>query len=147
FSPGVGDIPATPGIHEIDLREAIRQRPEVHRLNVLVMEADPPSVRILVETADTLTIPRVPVWISMPAGEYERWSVEAVDPFVENVVVKGPRESIASVRDDPGRIVATVVLSADDLERRATSGRVVFTGVPQGVAVSGKAGEAPLVRL
>jgi len=53
LTPGVGTIPATSGIHLIDLREAIAEHPDFRHLAITVLEAEPPAVRLVIEPLNT----------------------------------------------------------------------------------------------
>lgn len=80
--------------------------------------------------AQSWLLPTVPVWISLPPTEGSRWDIEVLDPFVRNVTVTGPKELIRGMQERAETPLAYVQLTSDDLERRITSKRVVFSTVP-----------------
>jgi hypothetical protein len=79
---------------------------------------------------ESIVLPTVPVWISLPPTEGTRWDVEVLESFVADVTVTGPREAIAALRDGRESPRAWVLLSSDDLERRIEEKQVVFSTVP-----------------
>jgi hypothetical protein len=79
---------------------------------------------------ETWSLPSVPVWIAVPPTEGAKWSVELVDPFIKNVMVTGPKDLIRGLRQRGEVPVAYVELTSDDLEKRISSKRVVFSHLP-----------------
>jgi hypothetical protein len=85
----------------------------------------------------SVVIPVVPVHVRLSPSDVGVWEVE-VPPesrSLPNVTVSGPVELIDQVRAERVRVVATVPLTSDDLERAAAAGQpiekeVVFSEVP-----------------
>lgn len=86
---------------------------------------DPASVDVTVTLRDltrVVVIERVPVSIRSSSAVYNEFDVELLDPFLADVTVRGPGDTIDRLpTDDEGRITltATVTLGADELERAA----------------------------
>lgn len=96
---------------------------------------DPPRAEVVLalrtRTA-SLTLPSVPVYVSIAAVESGRWdvSVPEEDRFITDVKVTGPSEAVDRVRRGEFRVTALVVLSFDDLERGVTSKEITFCDLP-----------------
>lgn len=92
---------------------------------------------------ETLKIPTVPVWFSLPPTEDAgKWVVELQDKFLTDVTLTGPVEELAKVRTGQITMRAMIELSTDDLEKGVTSKPAIFPGLPPGVTAA-----ANLVRL
>ncbi len=59
--PGVGMVPSVPGEYAVDLRDAIRQQPDIRQLGVTVLETEPSTVCVIIDSVVTLTLPVKPV--------------------------------------------------------------------------------------
>lgn len=71
---------------------------------------------------DTLTIPTVPVWFSLPPTEDGgKWSIEIVDKFLTDVTVSGPSEDVQRVRSGQLAVKAMIEFTSDELERAANA--------------------------
>lgn len=57
LTPGIGGVPGTSGEHVVDLREALRDHPDLRRLGVTIAGVEPPSCRIVVEELVKRTVP------------------------------------------------------------------------------------------
>ncbi len=67
---------------------------------------------------DTLKLPAVPVWFSLPPTEDAgQWTVEVLDKFVSDVTVSGPADQVARIRSGGTAIKALIELSTDDLTK------------------------------
>lgn len=106
---------------------------------------------------ETLTLPTVPVWFSLPPTEDAgKWTVTVLDKFLTDVQLTGPADAIARLRAGPGNgsgVKATIELSSDDLLKAAAtpdpgtqpggggggggvvSRPAVLSGLPAGVTV------------
>lgn len=105
---------------------------------------NPETVQVTVKLKgrrETMLLSEVPVVIALPPGEAARWTVEALDASVKNVVASGPRESIEPLRAGRERPRAVVVLSKEDLERRADTATAVIVGGNSASAVRFEAAE------
>lgn len=84
------EVPASPGVHEIDLRELIRRSDIATDAGVTVVEVDPPQVRIQVDGVAQVELPiraRTPDGIDFEANGRAR-------PVPSTVRVIGPQEVI-----------------------------------------------------
>lgn len=79
---------------------------------------------------ESLLIPEVPVWIVLPSGGGERYSVAAEEASIANVKVTGPREAIRAMRAAGDPVRGYVVLSEEDLRVGITSKAVQFSLAP-----------------
>lgn len=86
---------------------------------------------------DKYTLPSVPVWVSGPPSEFNRFDVvlDEDSETIPNVTVHGPVDVIEQIRKSPVDVIALLKLTADDLEKGRTQrmpGRVEFD-LPPGV--------------
>lgn len=93
---------------------------------------DPPAVDVLLKLRSrtaTLTVPSVPVLVRMAALELGKWDVEIpeTDRFIKDVKVTGPSDLINQVRTGEIKVVATLSLGFEELEKGVTSKEVNFT--------------------
>ncbi|CAN5783458.1 hypothetical protein BH11PLA1_BH11PLA1_22520 [soil metagenome] len=61
LTPGVGTVPALPGRHTLDLRDALLSIPEIRGAGVSLLSVEPAAVRIDVETVPLPPVPAAPV--------------------------------------------------------------------------------------
>lgn len=80
----------------------------------------------------SLTLPSVPVYVSLAAVESGRWDVTIPeeDRFITDVKITGPSDAVDRVRRGEFRVTALVVLSFDDLERGIASKEITFCELP-----------------
>jgi hypothetical protein len=104
----------------------------------------PESVTVIVRVrsrTESLTVPTVPVWVSLPPDEAGKWDVELLDPYLRDVTISGPRDAVAALRERAEGLIAFVQLGSDDLERTAgvgvTTKGVVFATAPSVLSFSG----------
>lgn len=112
------------------------------RLELPIALKNKRSVRIEPPTASvTLTVRNrqasteltgVPVQVRMAPGELALWdvSIPEQDRFIPKVTVSGPAELVDRVKRGEIKIVASVNLSFEDLEKGITQKDVVFSDVP-----------------
>lgn len=93
---------------------------------------------------ETLTLPTVPVWFSLPPTEDAgKWTITVLDKFLTDVQLSGPSDAIARLRSAGGAagVKATLELSSDDLARAAaTPDASTPAGGGGGVANAGASG-------
>jgi len=131
---------------------------EVRGRNLVTL--DPASVDVTVRLRDltrSVLVERVPVSIRSSSAVYNEFDVDLLDPFLADVTVSGPGDTIDRLpTDDDGRIVltATVSLGADELERAAADGvelnkPVLFSDLPTDLSFQtpGAPAGGPTVRL
>ncbi len=87
----------------------------------------------LKRSVDTVTIPSVPVWFSLPPTEGKNWDIELTDQFLRDVTFTGPIDAIAKIRSREVVPIAEVQLSSDDLDKGVEAKEAVFAGLPPGV--------------
>lgn len=77
----------------------------------------------------TLTVPSVPVQVRLAAAELGKWDVEIADGdrFIRDVKVTGPSDLVNQVRTGEIKVVATVALGFEELEKGITSKEVSFS--------------------
>lgn len=77
----------------------------------------------------TVTVPSVPVQVRMAAVEMGKWDVEIpeADRFIRDVKVTGPSDLVNQVKTGEIKVVATVSLGFEELEKGVTSKEVSFT--------------------
>lgn len=77
----------------------------------------------------TVTVPSVPVQVRMAAVELGKWDVEIpeTDRFIKDVKVTGPSDLVNQVKTGEIKIVATLSLGFEELEKGVTSKEVSFT--------------------
>lgn len=84
-------------------------------------------------SVDTVTVPSVPVWFSLPPTEGRRWNIDLTDQFLRDVTFTGPSDAIAKIRSRDIIPIAEIQLSSDDLEKGIEAKEAVFVGLPPGV--------------
>lgn len=88
-------------------------------------------------TADTLHIPTVPVWFSMPPTEDAgKWVVELQDKFITDVTLSGPTEQLQRIRSGAWAVKAMIELNSDDLAKGIPGKSAIFPDLPPGVTAS-----------
>ncbi|MEM9065467.1 MAG: hypothetical protein AAGB51_08260 [Planctomycetota bacterium] len=105
----------------------------------------------------SVVVPRVPVSIRSSSAVYNDFDIELLDPFIADVTVSGPGEDLDALPSDAEGnplVIATVSLSADELERAASDGAellkpVLFSDLPTTIRfeVAGSPAGGPVVRL
>lgn len=77
---------------------------------------------------DAIKLPSVPVWVTLPPEETDKYQVKLLDEsrVLKDVQVSGPSDLIAKVRDGSIPVIATVRLSSDDLAK-GVGGEVTAT--------------------
>ncbi|MGQ0627019.1 MAG: hypothetical protein ACT4PL_02830 [Phycisphaerales bacterium] len=232
LNPGVGGIPAGPGEHTVDLREALRQSPSFRELGLMVVDTDPRTVRVAIDTYTTIELPvradiagleldgeplidpstatvrlpsaaalrfardgyitatpdaealgslksdepqvlrarlsvqagpgvpasvlppsaqvtlrirstreaftlkAVPVWVTLPRDEVDKWDVAIIDATVPEVTLSGPRDLVRALRERPDSVIASVTLTSQDLKDAIGAKSVTLVGLPEGVSGS-----------
>jgi hypothetical protein len=84
-------------------------------------------------SVDTVTVPSVPVWFSLPPTEGRRWNIDLTDQFLRDVTFTGPSDAITKIRSRDIIPIAEIQLSSDDLEKGIEAKEAVFVGLPPGV--------------
>lgn len=93
---------------------------------------EPPSVDVQLKLRSrtaTVTVPSVPVQVRIAAVELGKWEIEIpeTDRFIRDVKITGPSDLVNQVRTGEIKILATVSLGFEELERGITSKEVTFT--------------------
>jgi hypothetical protein len=116
----------------------IRPPVEVAGVDPLVLTPEQASVTLrLKRTVDTLHIPTVPVWFSMPPTEDAgKWIVELQDKFITDVTLSGPTDQLERIRSGKWAVKAMVELTSDELEKGIQSKPAIFPDLPPGVTAS-----------
>ncbi|MBI1370015.1 MAG: hypothetical protein GC162_15345 [Planctomycetes bacterium] len=88
---------------------------------------------------DTVKLPSVPVWVTLPPEDTDKYTVKLSDDnrVLKDVVVTGPSDMVQKVRDGLIPVIATVRLSSDDLAKGVgteTTGAVRFD-IPAPLAI------------
>lgn len=84
--------------------------------------------------SESLKIPTVPVWFSLPPTEdTSRWIISIEDKFLSDVTLTGPADELQRIRTGQLSIKAMVELTSDELERGITSKAATFPSLPAGV--------------
>lgn len=80
----------------------------------------------------SLVLPSVPIAVRLAASELGRWEVAITDAeaFIADVRVTGPADLIERIRRNESKVVATLALSFEELERGITSKEVSFSDLP-----------------
>lgn len=122
------------------LQAGVRQRPR-GRVQLPASLADDPHVQVeprevqlsftIDRTEDMLTLPSVPVWVTLPPADLENYVVRLDEEsrVLRDVRISGPSDLVQRVRDGTLRVVATLRLSSDDLARAvddSSTGTVSF---------------------
>ncbi len=112
----------------------------------VVFSAEQVSVTLrLKRTVDTIKVPTVPVWFSMPPNEDSgKWIVELQDKFITDVTLSGPSDQLQRIRSGEWPVKAMIELSSDDLAKGIQSKLAVFPDLPPGVSA---AANSQIVRL
>lgn len=79
---------------------------------------------------DTWVVPTIPIKVSLPPGELDRWTVQLDEPFVRIVSITGPRNIIRAMRERGETPTAYLDLTVEDLNGRIKSKAVTFSQVP-----------------
>jgi YbbR domain-containing protein len=90
---------------------------------------------------DTIKVPTVPVWFSLPPTEDGgKWNIEILDKFLTDVTVSGPSEDVQRVRSGQTAVKAMIEFTSDELERAANAPspsvitkQAVCAGLPPGL--------------
>ena len=99
----------------------------------------------LKRTADTMHIPTVPVWFSMPPTEDNgKWTIELQDKFITDVTLSGPTEQLQRIRSGAVAVKAMIELNSDDLAKGIHGKPAIFPDLPPGVTATA---ESQFVRL
>lgn len=91
---------------------------------------------------DTIKLPTVPVWFSLPPTEDgAKWNIEILDKFLTDVMVSGPSEDVQRVRSGQMAVKAMIEFTSDELERAANAPtptvvtkQAACTGLPSGLS-------------
>ena len=112
----------------------------------VVLSAEQVTVTLrLKRTVDTIKVPTVPVWFSMPPSEDSgKWIVELQDKFITDVTLSGPSDQLQRIRSGEWPVKAMIELSSDDLAKGIQCKPAVFPNLPPGVSA---AANSPIVRL
>ncbi|QNN24635.1 hypothetical protein HED60_20945 [Planctomycetales bacterium ZRK34] len=80
------------------------------------------------KTEDAVKLPSVPVWVTLPPEETDKYQVKLLDEsrVLKDVQISGPSDLIAKVKDGSIPVIATVRLSSDDLAK-GVGGEVTAT--------------------
>ncbi|MBX3381269.1 MAG: hypothetical protein KF805_14335 [Phycisphaeraceae bacterium] len=80
----------------------------------------------------TAELTGVPVQVRIAPGELSRWdiSIPEQDRFIPKVTVSGPADYVDQVKRGEIKVVATINLSFEDLEKGVTQKDVVFSEFP-----------------
>lgn len=127
------------------LPEGGPQRHEA-RLSLPTDIGDLPGVRIepqsalltftVRSTTESITVASVPVWPMAPPTDINRWEI-TVEPIVlRDVSLSGPSDVMQRIRSGELRVIATVVLSSDELEQRITAKAPTIFGLPDTVRIA-----------
>lgn len=102
----------------------------------------------LKRTVDTLHIPTVPVWFSMPPTEDAgKWIVELQDKFITDVTLSGPTDQLQRIRSGAWAVKAMIELNSDDLAKGIQSKAAIFPDLPPGVTASANSQIVRLIRV
>lgn len=124
--PGIGGIPATPGEHNVDLRDALRDHPALARLGVNFVDVEPAIIRVRL---DQLASRSVEVRAVLPGLDVQG-AATAAPP---KVTLRLLERDVANL---PPVLAATATPDADVLARLAgegphtVPGRVSVPGLP-----------------
>lgn len=103
LATGIGGVPATPGSHALDLRDCLRQHPEVRKLGIAIDEVEPTILRIVIDEMATRVLPA-----RLALGWLEADGPVKIEP--PTIAVRLPKALAASM--DPSSFVP-VALDAD----------------------------------
>ncbi len=99
---------------------------------------EPPSISMtfsVQSTTETMILPSVPVWPMAPPTETNRWIINVEPILLRDVELSGPSDVMQRIRSGELRVIATVLLSSDELEQRITSKTPIIFGLPDSVNV------------
>jgi len=82
------------------------------------------------------TLPRVPVQVAGIAEDFARYRVDAAPTFLEEVLVRGPAETIGRIEAGT-RVLAFVHLTTDELESAAVAGGSIEKSISMWLLPSG----------
>lgn len=105
----------------------------LRRLSGARIEPPSASVTLAVRSRQATTeLSGVPVQVRLAAGELSRWdiSIPEQDRFLPKVKVSGPADMIEQVKRGEIKVVASVSLSFEELERGITQKEVGFGDLP-----------------
>jgi hypothetical protein len=116
----------------------VRAPDEAEGIDPLIVSPEQVTVSLrLKRRVETVKIPSVPVWVSLPAAEDAgQWIVDVQDKAITDVVVVGPAAALEPFRTSTAPIRAMVELTREDLEKGVTSKAATFPGLPPGVTAS-----------
>ncbi|MFK7884417.1 MAG: hypothetical protein AB8F26_09590 [Phycisphaerales bacterium] len=103
------DVPTTPGVHDVDLREVLRASETLAAAGVTVEEVDPPRVLIEVDSVSELLIP---LRVVVPDGvRFEANGVARTTPTEIRVI--GPASVVEKLEDAEGivRLESSLIAS------------------------------------
>ncbi len=92
----------------------------------------------------TLTLPRVPLYVSAPPSLLERFDIVVPEEsrFVRNVVLKGPADAIARIESGDQQVAAVLVFTSSDELRSPSDRKLPELRLPSNVTV-----DSPLERV
>lgn len=92
------------------------------------------------QSIDTVKLPTVPVWYSLPPTEDgSRWNIEILDKFLTDVVINGPSDDVQRIKSGQTAVKAMIEFTSDELERASAdkagvTRQVSFPGLPAGLS-------------
>lgn len=104
-----------------------------------VYQIDPPTVEIalkLKSKQSSITLKTVPVMVRMAPRELSRFDVtlNEADQFLRDVKISGPSDLLDQLARDEFKVVATLSLTYEDLERSITSKEATFADMPSNLS-------------
>lgn len=107
----------------------------------VVVTPDTVSVSFRIrQSIDTVKLPTVPVWYSLPPTEDgSKWNIEILDKFLTDVVINGPSNDVQRIRSGQTAVKAMIEFTSDELERASAdkagvTRQVSFPGLPAGLS-------------
>ncbi|MGI9014643.1 MAG: hypothetical protein ACR2GY_10390 [Phycisphaerales bacterium] len=128
------------------VRDDVRLRiaPDVAGRDTVVFKPTPVTVSLTLERQLGEFEDAVPVKVALPLRDADRYHV-TIDrewELIEDVVLSGPADVLARVRNRELKVFAVINLSSDELEQGVTHKRVEWM-VPEGLTVRMKSGQQP----
>ncbi len=123
-----------PGRREVLTGVPLRSPPALAGFSI-----EPANVEIalkLKSKQNTVTLKTVPVMVRMAPRELARFDVtlNEADQFLRDVKVTGPSDLLDQLTRDEFKVVATLSLTYEDLERSITSKEAVFADMPSNLS-------------
>jgi hypothetical protein len=129
---------------DVELPESLRDEEDVR-------PPDPARVEVTLDVAeskDSHVLATVPVWVSLPPTQTNKWTVELEDQFLSSVRVSGPSDQIRRLANREIVVKAQVELDTQDPEAQVSQKAVRFVRA-DGLSIAGLEfpSPPPVVRL